>query len=762
MKQPLPHPLPEATGSEVLKGPAAAIDLLARGWSNQAVREALASGRLLALALAFALTLLWFEDIDWLRTARFSAFDLFQKLAPRELATERVAIVDIDEESLETIGQWPWPRSGLGDMVSRLLGAGALAIGFDMVFAEPDRLSPPALAESLTLPNETRERLRGLADTDRQFAEVLRGAPVALGMSGITQHRTEDGARPPLRSSPVVALRGDSSRFLYGFPALLRNIETLEEAAEGLGLFTLTPEHDGVIRRVPAALRADGRIYPSLGLEVLRLASRAENIGLLRHEIGLGLEAARLRNVEVPTDRNGLVWLRFAKHEPSLYLSAKDIVTGAFDNAAVEGRLVLVGTSAVGLRDLRMTPLDESIPGVELHAQLIDAILAGEYLQRPILASALELAIAALLCAVLLWLVPKLGSLASLPLYLGLGALLWGGAFLAFDQLSYAFDATYPFAAASLAFAALVYGSYSRVEAQRRQIRSAFQHYLSPDLVSQLVDDPKSLQLGGESRELTFLFSDIAGFTSFTERSDPQVLVRLLNEYLDGVSRIVMDHGGTIDKIVGDAVHAFFNAPLNQPDHAIRAVACAIEIDAFARAYSADKASNGMDFGTTRIGVNTGTAIVGNFGGSQRFDFTAHGDAINTAARLEGANKHLGTRICVAGSTAALCPDLPFRPIGTLLLKGKSEPVPAFEPLAPASAEASAAVAATVEAEDAAERPPLDDYADAFGLLEQNHPTAGERFAELAVRYPADPLIALHSRRLAAGATGAAIELVEK
>jgi adenylate cyclase len=245
---------------------------------------------------------------------------------------------------------------------------------------------------------------------------------------------------------------------------------------------------------------------------------------------------------------------------------------------------------------------------------------------------------------------------------------------------------------------------------------------------------------------MTFLFSDIAGFTRFAETTEPAVLVEVLNAYLDGQCEIVMSHGGTIDKIVGDAVHALFDAPIDQPDHARRAVACALAMDGFATAFAAELRGRGIDFGMTRIGINTGRAVVGNFGDARRFDYTAHGDAINTAARLEGANKHLGTRICVAATTAAACPDRAFRPIGNLRLAGKQAGIEAFEPIAPEEA--------------SSER--VEAYLEAYERLHARDQDVDAAFAELAARFPDDPLIVLHARRTADGETGTVIVLSEK
>lgn len=299
------------------------------------------------------------------------------------------------------------------------------------------------------------------------------------------------------------------------------------------------------------------------------------------------------------------------------------------------------------------------------------------------------------------------------------------------------FDASRPLLLPPLAFAAAALARHFVAERDARTLRAAFKQYLSPDLVETLARDPGGLKLGGEEREMTFLFTDLEGFTSFTERVAPDELVATLNAYLDGICAIAFRHGGTIDKIVGDAVHVMFNAPLHQPDHAARAVACALDIDAFARS-CVDRSG----FGVTRIGVNTGSAVVGNFGGSWRFDYTAHGDAINTAARLEAVNKRFGTTICVsratvdkAGSGAAR-----FRAIGAVLLKGKAVPTEIYMAAPPAGATGL--------------NPHLDGYDAAYGALSRLDPQAGELMSRLHALDPADPLAAFHAQRCLAGGRG--------
>jgi class 3 adenylate cyclase len=280
-------------------------------------------------------------------------------------------------------------------------------------------------------------------------------------------------------------------------------------------------------------------------------------------------------------------------------------------------------------------------------------------------------------------------------------------------------------------------------EAQRlrdaaEQGKANLSRYFSPNLAEQLAENPEFFNRGGERRELSFVFTDLAGFTPMVETMDPAVIVTLLNEYLDQMAELVFRHGGTIDKIVGDAVHAMFGAPLEQADHAERAVACAMDMDGFAEEFRAQKNAEGLPLGVTRIGVHTGHAIVGNFGGERYFDYTAHGDAINTAARLESANKQLRTRICVSTQIVEKIHDFKGRPVGILMLQGKSEGLKAFEPLT----------------DEQAASPAIEAYRQAYAKLEANDPGASQAFAAVVGQYGEDPLATFHLKRLLAGEKG--------
>jgi adenylate cyclase len=281
---------------------------------------------------------------------------------------------------------------------------------------------------------------------------------------------------------------------------------------------------------------------------------------------------------------------------------------------------------------------------------------------------------------------------------------------------------------------------------RERQVKSAFSRYLAPAVIDQLLANPHRLRLGGEQRDVTVLFTDIEGFTALSENVDPEQLVQLLNDYFEIACQAVFEHGGTIDKIVGDSLHVLFNAPVDQPDHARSAVRCALALDVAAQSLIARRASEGLSLGRTRVGINTGRCAVGNFGGAARFDYTAHGDAINTAARLEGANKYLGTRICVSSSTVAACADIAFRPIARVLVQGRREAIEVFEPL---------------HAQDA-HSPRIAAYLGAYERLEAGDLGAATIFAELTRRYPDDELARMHATRLARSETGTVIELTGK
>jgi adenylate cyclase len=672
---------------------------------------------------------------------RNAMFDQYQRWHPRIDPAMPVRIVDIDEESLKRIGQWPWPRTRVAELTQRIRAAGATAIGFDFIFAEPDRSSASAVAAQWLLSPAVRDALLALPDNDRVLADSLRGGDVVLGTA--LERGGEAGAPPP-RTAQFATLGSLDGSPLHEFQRAVRPLAILESAAAGIGALNFIPDADGVIRRVPLVLGLGGQPQPTLDAEMLRVAQHTAEIRLRAAEGGGGLAAISIGAHEIPVTRRGEMWLHFTPRTPERTLPAWKVLAGDFPRAALDGHLVLVGTSAQGLFDLRFSPLGEIVPGVEIHAQALDQVLAGEYLVRPHWAAALE-AIVLLVGGIAIGIFAvRGGAMLSALATLLLLVLLLGGAWHAFAKHGLLLD---PLTPGLMLLASFVLGSsIHHREAERRQrwVREAFSRYVSPNLVTHLIDHPDLLELGGERRECSFVFTDLANFTHLLEGADPARAVSLLNRYLDGMIAIAFRHEGTLDRVVGDAIAIMFSAPLTQPDHRRRALACALEMRDFAVRHRAELAAEGMDFGLTRIGVNCGEVIVGNLGGNAIFDYRALGDPVNTASRLETANKWLGTQVCVSQAVLDGCPQAVARPIGHLRLEGKATPVMTWEALA-VSADAGMA-------SDPA-------YAAAFRLLDVAPAAAAQAFAELRAQRPDDPLVRLHAERTARGESGDLIRL---
>ena len=637
-------------------------------------------GRLAALGLLLLLLAVQWADPAPLEILRTRAFDLYQEARPRE-APERtlVAVADIDEESLAAHGQWPWPRTLVAQLVLALNQAGAAAIGFDMVFAEGDRTSPEYASRFMAgLDDATFEQLQTLPRNDAVLAEQIAAATVVLGQSAATAAAQRQEAPPPNSSVNTI---GNVAAYLPRYPALLRNLAEFESAARGIGVFSLLPERDGIVRRIPTAVNVGGQVFPSLSKELLRVATGSGSIDIRADDPG-GINALRVAGEIIPTDTLGRIWVRFAPRDTSRTYSIRDILTGSVGADELAGRIVLVGTSATGLLDMRSTPLESVVPGVEIHAQALDMILANDFLRRPVWVRSMELLCTLLAGLLIAMLVPTGGALTAL----GAGAAVTGtisaGSWLLYTEQGILFDATWPVAAALAVLGLLVFGSYFREQTEKRRIRGTFSQYLSPLLVERLANDPKPVQLGGETREMTMLFCDIRGFTTISERyqSDPQRLTAMVNRLLTPLSHAVLDNGGTIDKYIGDCIMAFWNAPVSDAAHRRNACAAALAMRAAIAEtndiLAAEGAAEPIRIG---VGLNTGTVVVGNMGSEMRFDYSVLGDAVNLAARLEGQSKTYGVDIVVGEETAAaLGDDFALLELDLIAVKGKTEGVRIF------------------------------------------------------------------------------------
>jgi adenylate cyclase len=631
-----------------------------------------------ALALAVWIFIRLLDPLP-LAALRNLAFDQFQRTYPRIPAEYSVVIVDIDEKSLRELGQWPWQRTVLADIVDRLHAAGAAAIGFDVLFAEPDRLSPSAIARTMRTDDPAvRDALAALPDSDEAFANALARAPAVLGQSGSPSATVVRAADDVPRAS-IATLGGDPKGDVLTFPYLLTNLPTLERVAKGRGLFSVGLEGDGVIRRIPLIAWAGDRLVPALSVEAIRVATGGRTTLVKRDEAGI--RSVVLAGVEIPTDRSGQLWLHFGPHAPSRYIPAVDILRDPGAAAAVAGKIVLVGTSAVGLFDLRTTPVEPIMPGVEVHAQAIESILTGTTLERPNYATGAEVSLAFVVAMAIMFSIPRFGARATLLLgsamAVAIAALSWG----LFTQARFLLDMTFPLLAGGTIYLLLTFRNYVREERQRTAIRDAFSQYLSAEMVERLVKDPGRLVLGGETRNLTVMFTDFRGFTSVAERfkSNPAGLTRLMNRLLSPLSHAIIDQRGTIDKYMGDAIMAFWNAPLDDEDHAYHACVAALDIVRRLERLNAELAAE--THGETRIaaleiglGIASGLNVVGNMGSDIRFDYTVMGDSVNVASRLQGLTRTIGLRILVSDATAAAVSGrLACLEIEQVTLKGRTD-----------------------------------------------------------------------------------------
>jgi len=655
-------------------------------------RGAVRLERIVGYVLLFGFLALYIADPKPVQFMRLKGFDFYQQMKPREIPPpERkpVTIIDLDEKSLGEVGQWPWPRNILAQLVENLMKMGAVVVAFDIVFAEPDRMNPAAIADALKgLDEETKNKIRQFKSNDEIFAETIKRSRVVLGQSTV-ENELEGVKLPPVKKSIAVRKYGanvpDPLDLLPSFPALVRNVPIIEQAAGGRfgghGIFSIIPEQDGIIRRIPSLFVQGKDMFPALSVEMLRLATGRPTILVKVDQAGIrSLGVAK--GLEIPTDQNGRMWPYFSKSDKAKYVSAVDVLNGTADPAMIKGKLTILGTSAIGLKDIRSIPTESNIPGVEVHVQIIETVLNKAYLTRPNFARGMELSVILLGGLAMIVLVPWVGALWTFMVFgvttVGVGF----GSWHAFAEYRMLIDAVFTLVAIFLLYSTLTYLNYVREEASKKQVRGAFAHYLSPDMVERLAENPDSLKLGGEMRDMTLLFCDVRGFTTISEQFDPVGLTSLINKLLTPLTNAILKRKGTIDKYMGDCIMAFWNAPLDNPNHAMdgcrSALAMLAEMEPLNTRLEQEAKEEGRKHVPLKVGLglNTGPAVVGNMGSDMRFDYSVLGDTVNLAARLEGQSKSYGMNVVLGAHTyeavkdELACIDLDF-----IRVKGKQEGV---------------------------------------------------------------------------------------
>ncbi|UFZ01660.1 adenylate/guanylate cyclase domain-containing protein [Bradyrhizobium ontarionense] len=636
--------------------------------------------RLICLLLLVGVAALRVADPAPIQEARVRTFDNFQAWSPRVKTIRPVTIVDIDEKSLADpkLGQWPWPRTRIAEIVDKLTRLGAVVIAFDVVFAEPDRLNPGIAADFFPeLDEGTRDKLKALRSNDEVLAEALRRSRVVLGESGGPDVRADLDKTLPVTG---LAMLGEEPQpFMWPYPGLLRNVPVIEHAATGRGLFSIPPERDGIIRRVPMIMRAQDIVMLSLSFEMLRVATHSDTVRI-KTDPG-GITSLGLDSFQIPTDGNGQIWVHYANHDPSIYVSAIDVLEGRVAPEKIEKKLILIGPSAIGLNDIKTTPVYPAMAGVEVHAQVLESVLTGSILTRPYWGIAVEFGGAVLLGLLVIVFAPQFGAVTLVVFGALFATALMGLSWYFYTQHRLLIDFTYPMLSTTAIYLTLIFANFVREQNQRRQMRSVFGQYLSPVLVEQLAQSPPTL--GGEEREITVMFSDVRGFTTISEsyKHDPQGLTQLMNRFLTPLTNAIIARKGYVDKYMGDAIMAFWNAPLADKDHQINACEAALDmldrIDRVNGEREQEAAHGGHVYIPLKVGIglNTGIGVVGNMGSDLKFNYSALGDSVNLASRLEGQSKEYGFPVIVGSATAMAVKDkLAILELDFIMVKGKTEP----------------------------------------------------------------------------------------
>lgn len=673
------------------------------------------------LSLTILMTLLvltlFVVQVDLFEIMELKTYDFRFLSRGTKAPRPEIVLAALDEKSLKAEGRWPWPRSKIAKLIEILSQDGAKVIGFDMIFAEPDQNSTIQLLqrmeEKMRHHRVEHEGLRAFieetkasADHDLALAQAIRDASAKVVLGYFFHMRQRDleyeledrdredqisrisGSRYPI----VFMARQDlgSDAFLQAYVPQA-NLALLTGATHASGYFNMIPDQDGVLRSMPLAIQCGQDVYSPLSIQSVWHYLGNPPLAVL--VAPYGIEGIRMGNRLIPTDENGRMLINYLGPEKTFpTYSITDFLHGKIPEGTLTDKIVLVGATAVGLYDMRNTPFATVYPGLEVHATVIDNILKMEFIHKPKWTKVFD-ALAIVLFALLMGaLIPRLSAIKGVLLMSGLfvfyillcqwlftHALLW-------------INMVYPLLALVLMYASLTVYRYLTEERERKKIRRAFSHYVSSSVVNEVLKNPDKLKLGGEMKELTVLFSDIRGFTTLSEGLSPEEVHALINEYLTAMTAVVFQHGGTLDKYMGDAVMAIYGAPIDQPDHAHKACDTALDMMHALKELNALWTREGKPLLDIGIGINTGLMMVGNMGSEQRFEYTVLGDAVNLGSRLEGANKSYLTHILISEFTYEKVKDrFLCMEIDSVRVKGKSRPIRIFQLLGRQDAAASQA-----------------------------------------------------------------------
>lgn len=656
-------------------------------------KKAFKKDQLILLATGIAasalMLFLFLTQPGFLRLLDFKLYDQFLTHYHSSNATSVPVVIDIDEKSLKEFGQYPWPRYRVATLLKLLQLYGAAGVATDIIFVEPDRTSPAVLKRQLKKELKVDVALKGLPDAlldnDKLLAQIVRTGPFVLGMDFLDKAQHQEDGRSfsttdcfikPVKVA-VLSTPGSPSPHdtLFRAKEAICPLPVLAKAAPRTGFITIAADNDSVYRRVPLLFSWNEKFYPSLALAALMQATGVKSLVLKMNTAGV--ESIRFGKTVIPTDRRGRMLINYRGPMKTFrYISAYDVLTKKLKPGDLRGKIAFIGTSASGLKDIRATPLDPGYPGVEAHATIVDNILSKQFLVTPDWAKGVEviamLFIGLVITFMLMW---ARAAYLILPL-IGLGGGILYGSIHLFTQSGFYISPMYPLLNLGLTFTLLTMIKFWREEHAKKFIHGAFAHYLAPSVISQIMDDPDSLSLEGQEKDITIQFSDVRSFTSLSEKLTPTQVTNLLHDYLTPMTRIITEYHGTLDKFIGDAVMAFWNAPLDIENHQEQSLKAAlVQQDKLEELNELFMEKYGFTI-AVGIGVHSGPVRVGNMGSADLFDYTLIGDNVNLASRLEGLTKYYGQKLVVSQSIVDACGDgYYFRILDSVRVKGKVEPV---------------------------------------------------------------------------------------
>ena len=612
---------------------------------------------------------------DTVKTLRYKTWDYFQTIHSRQDVSDLITIVDIGEKDIAKYGQWPWPRHIMAMLHAKLGDAGAVVINYNILFAEPDRMGSTQYLNSFPMSDETRELLqKKLVDTDKVFAMVIKESGNTILMMSVKNNI--DNVLP---STTQIIKKGNVEQWLWNYAGIVPPLTKLTVGVAGSGVNVTAPEPDSVVRKMPILITVGNKIYPSMLIENVRVINKSSRIKVIAKEHGID-EILVKKNAGIPVNHNAEMYINYADPKKYNHVSADYVLSSEFDANTVKGKIVVVGLDAAGLSVLKYTPFGLTTDQ-EITAQALDTLLTGKYLTRLPQADTYEILFMGLLGLLMIVLIPRVSVLFSVPLLVFVLGGISYASFMAYTNKGWLIDPSFAVLYIFLIWSHSTYNNFATQSRLRKQIKKQFEHYLDPGMVKKLQKNPSLLKLGGETKTMTFLFSDIRGFTPISEKfkSNPAGLTKLINRFLTSMTNVIIKNGGTIDKFMGDCIMAFWNAPLDNDKHRQLAVKSAIEMQIELALLNVQLVAGGFPRINIGIGINTGEALVGNMGSDQRFDYSVIGDPVNLASRLESSSKTLGKTLVISENTIKGIEHMfPFEYIDSITVKGKTEPIKVY------------------------------------------------------------------------------------